>query len=46
MNTELTGFLDEMAIGWEEKGGVKAATKVFDLISWASSEQFTRNAHS
>lgn len=46
MNTELTGFLDELAVEWEEKGGVKAVTKVFDLISWTSSGEFTRNAHS
>lgn len=28
LNTELTGFLSEMAMGWEAKGGVKDDTKV------------------
>lgn len=46
LNTELTGFLDELAVEWEGKGGVKAVTKVFDLISWTSSGEFTRNARS
>lgn len=28
LNAELTGFLNEMAMGWEAKGGVKDDTKV------------------
>lgn len=46
LNTELTGFLNAMAVGWEAKGGVKGDSKVFDLINWVSHGHFTENAHS
>lgn len=42
LNTELTQFLNEKAMGWEEKGGIKDNTKFFDLINLVSSGQFTK----